>query len=117
MLNLLIPRRFAESSLERTKTDAIDALLLARLGMEKRPLPTTLPDSAMEELREGVRHRDRIKQDLDDRVRQLHRMVDLVFPEFAGLFSDLGGPLATTILATYPTAQEIPKVRPKAWPT
>jgi hypothetical protein len=29
-----------------------------------------------------VRHRDRLKPDFDDRVHQLHRLVDLGFPEF-----------------------------------
>jgi hypothetical protein len=35
---------------------------------------------ATEELKELVRQRDRLKQDFDDRVRQLHRLVDLGFP-------------------------------------
>jgi hypothetical protein len=38
-------------------------------------------DAAVEELRELVRHRDRLRGDFDARVRQLHRLVDLVFPE------------------------------------
>jgi transposase len=114
LLNPLRTRRFAESDLERTKTDAIDALSLARLGKEKRPAPTVLPDDATESLKELVRHRDRIKQDFDDRLRQLHRMLDLVFPEMRPLFYDLGGPLATTILTKYPTAQAIAQVRVKS---
>jgi hypothetical protein len=37
---------------------------------------------ATEELRELVRLRERLRQDFGDRVRQLHRLVDLGFPEF-----------------------------------
>jgi transposase len=113
LLNPLRTRRFAESDLERTKTDERDALTLARLGLEKRPAPTVLPDAATEELRELVRHRDRIKQDFDDRVRQLHRLVDLGFPELTQPIKNLGSQLATGILAEYPTAQAIAQVRPR----
>jgi transposase len=44
-------------------------------------------------------------QDLGDRVRQLHRIVDLGFPEFPGHVNDLGSPLATAILHMHPTAR------------
>jgi transposase len=81
LLNPFAARRFQDASLERTKTDAIDAEGLARLAFEKRPAPTRLHDEAAEGLRELVRHRDRLRQDFDDRVRQLHRLVDLGFPE------------------------------------
>ena len=37
LLNPFVARRFQDSSLERTKTDAIDAQGLARLAFEKRP--------------------------------------------------------------------------------
>lgn len=105
LLNPLRTRRFAEEDLRRTKTDAIDALGIARFAQQKRPAATPLPDEAAQEIRELVRHRDRLVQDLGDRVRQLHRIVDLGFPEFSRHVSDLGGPLATTILHMYPTAR------------
>ncbi len=82
LLDSLVARRFQDSSLERTKTDAIDAQGLARLAFEKRPAPTRLQDDATEALRGFVHQRDRIRQDFDDRVRRLHRLVDLGFPEF-----------------------------------
>ena len=75
LLNPLKTRRFQDSALERTKTDAIDATGVARFAFEKRPEATQLHDAAAEALRELVRHRDRIRQDFDDRVRQLHRLV------------------------------------------
>ena len=87
LINPLAARRFQQAELERTKTDAIDAAGLARLAFEKRPTPSRLHDEATEALRELVRHRDRLRQDFDDRVRQLHRLVDLGFPEFTRLMS------------------------------
>ena len=105
LLNPLRTRRFAGEDLERAKTDAIDALSIARFAAQKRPAATRLPDAATEDLRELVRHRDRLVQDLGDRVRQLHRLVDLGFPEFTRHVPGLDSDRATAILLEYPTAQ------------
>jgi transposase len=104
LLNPLRTRRFAGEDLERTKTDAIDAVAIARFAAQKRPTPTRLPESATEELRELVRLRDRLVQDFGDRVRQLHRLVDLGFPEFTRYVRSLDSELACSILHDYPTA-------------
>lgn len=105
LLNPLRTRRFAGEDLERTKTDAIDALGIARFAAQKRPVVTRLPDSATQELRELVRFRDRLMQDFGDRVRQLHRLVDLGFPEFTRYVRSLDTELASAILHEYPTAE------------
>ena len=112
LLNPLRTRRFQDEDLARTKTDAIDALGLARFGRQKRPPPTRLGEAATAELKELVRHRDRLKQDFDDRVRQLHRLVDLGFPEFTRYVHSLDSQLATALLADYPTAQAFAAAAP-----
>lgn len=101
LLNPLRTRRFAGEDLQRTQTDAIDALGIARFAAQKRPAPTRLPDAATEERRELVRFRDRVVQDFGARLRQL---VDLGFPEFTRYVRDLGRELATTLLQEDPTA-------------
>lgn len=113
VLNPLRTHRFAGEDLQRTKTDAIDAVGLARFAAQKRPPATRLPDPALEELRELVRFRDRLVQDFGDRVRQLHRLVDLGFPELPHSVRDLGSALATTILHEYPTAAAFRGVAPR----
>jgi transposase len=113
LLNPLRTRRFAEEDLARTKTDAIDALGIARFAAQKRPPVAPLTDTATEELRELVRLRDRLMQDLGDKVRQLHRIVDLGFPEFTRFVRTLDSELATCILRAYPTARAFHGVRPK----
>lgn len=113
LLNPFTARRFQDASLERTKTDAIDAEGLARLAFEKRPAPSRLHDEVAESLRELVRHRDRLRQDFDDRVRQLHRLVDLGFPEFTRYVRTLDSQLATTLIAEYPTAQAFARANAK----
>lgn len=105
LLNPLRTRRFAQEDLERTKTDAIDALQIARFAAQKRPAATSLPDSTQDELREMVRLRARFVQDFTDRVRDLHRLVDLGFPEFTRLVRGLDSELASAILHEYPTAR------------
>ena len=104
LLNPLRTSRFAGVDLERTKTDAIDALGIARFAAQKRPATTPMPDGLTEELREIVQLRGRLLQDFGDRVRQLHRLVDLGFPEFTRYVRTLDSELATAILRDYPTA-------------
>lgn len=105
LLNPVRTARFAEEEMRRTKTDALDALGIARFALQKRPVVTPLPEEAALELRELVRLRDRLVQDLGDRVRQLHRIVDLGFPELTRVIKDLSSELATGILSRYPTAR------------
>ena len=104
MLNPSRTRRFAEEKLQRTKTEAIDALGIARFAAQKRPPAAQLPDVATEELRELARLRARLAEDFASRLRQLHRAVDLGFPEFTQYVRTLKSQLAATILSRYPTA-------------
>lgn len=109
LINPLRTRRFAEEELARAKTDSVDAMQLARFGAEKRPTPTCLPDELTLELRELVKLRDRCVQEMGDKVRQLHRLVDLCFPELTRHIDDLGSHLATTIIKRWPTASQLAK--------
>jgi transposase len=113
LVNPLRTNRFAAEDLQRTKTDAIDALGIARFAAQKRPAVTKLAESATEDLRELVRLRDRLMQDLGDRVRELHRVVDLGFPEFTRYVRTLDSELATSILKEYPTAEAFVGLRPR----
>jgi transposase len=105
LLNPLRTSRFAEEDMRRAKTDALDALGIARFAQQKRPPATRLPDAATLELRELMRLRDRLVQDLGDRTRQLHRALDLTFPEFTQHVKEVASFKATTLLLAYPTAR------------
>ena len=113
LLNPIVARRFQQAQLERTKTDAIDAAALARFAFEKRPAPSYIHDAAAESLRELVRHRDRLQQDFEDRVLQLHRLVDLGFPEFTRYVKGMHTMLATTLLSECPTAAAFARTLPR----
>lgn len=114
LVNPLRTNRFAAEEMQRTKTDAIDAMGIARFAAQKRPTETKLADSATQDLKELVRLKDRLVQDLGDRVRQLHRVVDLSFPEFTRHVRTLDSALATSILKAYPTAEAFIGLRPRA---
>lgn len=104
---LVNPRRthaFAKEELARTKTDSVDALLIAKFCRQKRPRAVGLVDVDLEGLKELVRVRDRLVQDRSDRLRQLHRALDLAFPEFPGEVS-LDSQLAWALLQRWPTAE------------
>lgn len=105
LVNPVRTRRFAEEDLVRAKTDSVDAVLLARFGQEKRPQVTPVGEPATLELRECVRLRDRVVQDRDEKVNELHRLIDLCFPEFTSIVRELHRPLATALLRAFPTAE------------
>jgi transposase len=113
LLNPIRTRRFAEEELERTKTDAVDALGIARFAAQKDPPASHLAEEGLDELREVVRLRERLLQDCGDHLRQLHRAVDLSFPEFTRYVRSLNSELATALLARYPSAAALGKVSVK----
>lgn len=112
VVNALRTSRYAAEELVRTKTDPADALLLAQYAREKRPAPAPVADEATRELTELVRLRARLVQDFDDRVRQLHRVVDLTFPEFTRHVRTLDSELAAAVLARHPTARALAQAAP-----
>jgi transposase len=113
LINPLRTRRFAEEDLARAKTDAIDAVSIARFAAQKRPQPVAVAEDGTLELRALVRHRDVLVQSFGDGQRRLHRLVDLGFPEFTRYVKDPSTLLGTTILASYPTARAFHDLAPK----
>ena len=112
LINPLRSARYAAEDLARTKTDALDALRLAHFGREKQPAPVPVTDAATRELTELSRLRTRVLQDVQERLNQLHRAVDLTFPEFTRHVHTLDSALALTLLGRYPTARALAQVAP-----
>lgn len=105
LLNPLRTRRFAQEDLARAKSDSIDALAIARFAAQKRPASTPAFDTDTDTLRQLVCVYDRINRDRGDRLRQLHRLVHLSFPEFTRHVRTLSSQRATAILGEYPNAK------------
>lgn len=106
-------RRFADGDLVRTKTDAVDAHVIARFVREKQPPCFVLPSDLHAEIKELSRQRGRLQVDLGAVRNSLHRMLDLVFPEFPTLVSDPTSDRALKLLKLYPTARRMARKDPE----
>jgi transposase len=109
VINAAISNRFARLELRRAKTDQVDALGLARLAQTLRPQPTPVAEEEIELLKDLVRWRERYVQDASDRVRQLHQLLDLAFPEVTSLLRDMRSRRPIAILRHYPSAKMMAK--------
>lgn len=110
LINPVRTHHHAAQELRRAKTDAVDAMGIARFAALHKPEATPLPDPVLTGLRELVRLRDRVVQDQGDRLRQLHRAMDLSFPELPRLMT-LKSLQAWAILQRWPTAQAVAKAK------
>lgn len=107
LLNPLVTKRHADAELARAKTDRADAESIARYLREKRPQPTPMPSDKLTDLKELVRFRERLLSDLGAKRNALHRLLDMVFPEFPKLVKHLTGPLALFLLDQWPLAVQV----------
>lgn len=93
--------------LGRAKTDKLDAELVARLARVGTQKATPLPGEELLSLRNLSRFRSELVFQSSDTKRRLVFLLDLIFPEFAGLFSNVFGKTALAILSNHPTPEEI----------
>jgi transposase len=111
VINPLRTHRFAEGDLRRAKTDRTDALSIARFGAQKHPDPTPPSDTELDNLRQLVSLYRRLGQDFSDRVRQLHRLLHLVFPEFSRLVHGVDSQRAAALMSRWPSARALRQAR------
>ena len=94
-------------SLGRAKTDTIDAELVARLARFGNQKETPLPGEEVLVLRNLSRFRMELVFQASDVKRKVIAVLDVLFPEFEKLFSDVFGKAALTILKDAPTPEDI----------
>jgi transposase len=93
--------------LGRAKTDTIDAELIARLARIGNQTETLLPGEHILTIRNLSRFRMELVFQASDVKRKIVAVMDLLFPEFEKLFSDMFGKTAIAILTNHPTPEEI----------
>lgn len=93
--------------LGRAKTDKLDAELVARLARVGTQKVTPLPGEELLSMRNLSRFRSELVFQSSDTKRRLIFLLDLIFPEFEKLFSDVFGKTALKLLSNYPTPEEI----------
>lgn len=94
-------------SLGRAKTDSIDAELVARLARLGTQKETNLPGEEILTLRNLSRFRMELVFQSSDVKRRVIAILDVLFPEFQKLFTDVFGKSALAILHESPTPEEI----------
>lgn len=81
-----------------TKTDGIDAALIASLIRFKRFEASEMGDERTDELRQLARHRMYLVEDTTALKNKATAILDRIFPEYSGLFSDDYGPTSIALL-------------------
>lgn len=95
---------YRRMSLTRHKTDALDALCIARYLAAVRPGDRGLDVESQEGLRAFARAQAALAEQITESVNRLHKQLDLSFPEFPKLVGRLDSPKALMLLERYPTA-------------
>jgi transposase len=100
--NPLLLQGEKKSRVRKTKTDALDAELIAQFarkeGASHRPAAR---DADAMRLREHCRVRFRLVEKASDTKRQLRRDLDTLCPRLGAELSDVGSPMAVAVLKTF----------------
>lgn len=103
-------RHFAQAQGRRAKNDPIDAALLTAFGQALGPAPTPVPDAALRELRELVRWRQQLKEQLvATNQRTAHATLPFVVHEQAALRAQLKAQLHAVETEMAATLQRSPQ--------
>ena len=113
LLNPLQSKALRNLGIRGTKTDKVDAQSIARvvfLNAENLQHPL---DENVYALRQLTRLRLELVHQMADNKRRVIRLLDLVFPEFQRIFSNVFGVTARTFLEKYPTPDDLKKLSRK----
>jgi transposase len=98
---------FRNMYIRQTKNDAKDAFIIAEVLRFGRYSTTELASDEIVALRQLSRFRFSLVDTISDLKRQVIGILDMVFPEYERLFSDLFGKTSTELLMEYTTPEEI----------
>lgn len=96
---------FRRMSLTKHKTDALDAVCIARYLSTIRPNERGLNIQAQEQVRSLARAQASTAEQISQTVNRLHKYLDLSFPEYPKLVGRLDSPKSLALLDLYPTAK------------
>jgi transposase len=98
------------TTLRGTKTDPIDARLIAEI-LQREDVPTShVPEAAVQGLRNLTRLRADLVAQIGDVKRRIISILDWTFPEFATCFSDVCGTTARTVLVSWTLPEQLAAV-------
>ena len=114
---LLISRFVSSKSLRKTKTDSIDALIIAQylMTVEYKPYPASFYH--MDKLKSLTRFRDSLVRQRSRQLVELTNVLDKVFPEFKPFFKHRFSVTALYILSNYTTPEKIANMNARSYET
>lgn len=107
VINPLQSDALRKLQIRKTKTDSIDAYLIAECIRLGKYCDTHLADEDMLALRELTRQRFYLVDMASDIKRKVIAMMDRIFPEYESLFSDMFGKTSRDLLKEYTTPEDI----------
>lgn len=107
VINPLVTDGYRHMQIRKTKTDRIDAEIVARVLMFGEYQETSAPDETLLSLRQLCRYRLWQVSSCSDLKRKIIVLLDQVFPEYAKLFSDVFGKTSKELLKSYTTPEEM----------
>ena len=112
---LLINRFIRSKSLRKTKSDSIDAEVIARYLMTVvyKPYPSLFYHT--EKLKSLTRFRDNLVRQRSRQLLELTNILDKVFPEFKPFFKGKFSTTALYILSNYSTPEKIANLNSKSY--
>jgi len=99
--------QFRKAQGRKAKTDRIDARSLSTILSLENHKCLSLPDPALDNLKELTRFRADMVRDHTSLVNQLHETLCTIFPELATIFSELDSPSCLSLLLAYPGPEYI----------
>lgn len=110
VINPIVTAARRNVSIRGSKTDAIDALLIAQVMRDSNCRISAVPKENIQSLRKLTRLRFECAQAATSEKQKLIALLDLVFPEYHNHFSDIFGAASRQVLSQFPTAQMLAKV-------
>lgn len=94
-------------TLRKTKTDQVDALLIAEFARFKRLGPSKVSPEETEGLKQLTRYRHHLVTERTSFKNMLTSIADRLFPELAGLFASNGSATAKAIMSRFGSAANV----------
>jgi transposase len=107
VINPIQSDSFRNLYIRQTKTDTKDAFIIAELLRFGRYTSTGLAEERLVALRQLCRYRFTLVDTISDFKRRVIGLLDMTFPEYEKLFSDIFGKASSELLMEYTTPEEI----------
>jgi transposase len=107
VINPIQSDAFRNMYIRQTKNDAKDAFIIAKVLRFGRYTTSELASEEIIALRQLSRFRFSLVDTIADLKRQVISILDMLFPEYERLFSDLFGKTSSELLMEYTTPEEI----------